>query len=249
MFLQESFATRRRKNPKYSLRAFAKALEVPPSSLSEILSGRRPISEKAKLKMGWKLGLSSRDLGRFSAQPYVDYSFYPPSHVKQLSSDIFLAISDWYHFAILELTRVQGFESSAASVARMLGISAAEAKEAVDRLFRLGLMAANRSGKWFNTYGQKGLISNIHPKATSEANKKMVKQILELSKRSVDTRDLKSRNHTGMTMAIHTSDLPKAIEKIKEFRRGLCAELERTADPNALYHMHIGLFPLTKQGE
>ena len=39
-FLQQEFFQRQRRNPRYSLRAFARDLELSPSTLSEILNGR-----------------------------------------------------------------------------------------------------------------------------------------------------------------------------------------------------------------
>ena len=51
------------------------------------------------------------------------------------SQDVFSYMSDWYHLAILELTFVKGFKSEAKWMSRRLGISEAEVKPAVDRLF------------------------------------------------------------------------------------------------------------------
>ncbi len=45
-FLLRAFDERKEKNPRYSLRAFARSLGVSSGQLSEILSGKRPLSHK-----------------------------------------------------------------------------------------------------------------------------------------------------------------------------------------------------------
>jgi hypothetical protein len=47
-------------------------------------------------------------------------------------------ISDWYHFAILDLTRLDDFQPEPAWVSRKLGLTVSEVKIAVERLLRLG---------------------------------------------------------------------------------------------------------------
>jgi hypothetical protein len=46
-WLQQEFDHRRAANPQYSLRAFASTLEISHSSLSQILRGKRALTEKA----------------------------------------------------------------------------------------------------------------------------------------------------------------------------------------------------------
>lgn len=50
-----------------------------------------------------------------------------PGSYSSLEQDIFEAVSGWYHFSIVELTRVEGFESDPAWISRHLGISTIEA--------------------------------------------------------------------------------------------------------------------------
>jgi transcriptional regulator with XRE-family HTH domain len=55
--LQVAFERRRRVNGDYSLRAFARALRIHHSTLSQILRGRRRITAKSIRVLGPKLGL------------------------------------------------------------------------------------------------------------------------------------------------------------------------------------------------
>ena len=56
--LQNEFIDRCKKNPRYSLRAFARSLEIDSSSLSRLLNGKRMVSKTMHLVLGEKLGLA-----------------------------------------------------------------------------------------------------------------------------------------------------------------------------------------------
>ncbi len=60
--LQSELVRRMRVNPKYSLRAFARFLEIDPSSLSQYLRGRRKFTEKQVETLALKLGLSPLEI-------------------------------------------------------------------------------------------------------------------------------------------------------------------------------------------
>ena len=56
-FLMGIFNDRKDKNPRYSLRAFARSLGVSSGQLSEILSGKRPLSHKLARRISIALAL------------------------------------------------------------------------------------------------------------------------------------------------------------------------------------------------
>lgn len=58
----------------------------------------------------------------------------------QVSIDTCSVISDWYHYAILELTYVSGFKANPNWIVKKLSITVEESKSAVERLKRLGLL-------------------------------------------------------------------------------------------------------------
>ncbi|MEQ1878434.1 MAG: helix-turn-helix domain-containing protein, partial [Bdellovibrionia bacterium] len=58
--LKNELRKRIEKNPRYSLRAFANALGIHPSTLSAVLSNRRTLSPKSANRILTKLGLESQ---------------------------------------------------------------------------------------------------------------------------------------------------------------------------------------------
>jgi len=67
-FLQNELEKRCKKNPRFSLRAFARTLEVEPSALSKILHGKRALTPKMLMRMASQLGLPTQDIERFASQ-------------------------------------------------------------------------------------------------------------------------------------------------------------------------------------
>ncbi len=126
--LQRELLSRCRNNPRYSLRAFARSLEVEPSSLSQIINWKRPLTTKMKERLGRALGLTRDQLAKIPSSERAQTGTSTEQAIQKLAHDTFAVISDWYHYAILELTYIDGFKSDAGWIALRLGISKAQAK-------------------------------------------------------------------------------------------------------------------------
>jgi transcriptional regulator with XRE-family HTH domain len=240
--LQTELVDRCRKNPGYSLRAFARSLGVEASALSQIISGKRPLTDKMRIRLGSALGLP---LTRIKNIPADDDG--RTEGFQQITLDQFAVISDWYHYAILELTNVVGFKSEAAWISKRLGITKLEANVAVERLMRLGLLE-ERNGRWIDA-SENGELTHIAPSLTSSASKKYQCQLLELSKAAVHEIGLERRNHTSATLVFDSVDMDSAIERIKQFRRSFAKEFQPSSGGTDVYQIQISFFPLTIQSE
>jgi hypothetical protein len=61
------FERRRKHNPRYSLRAFARGMRVHHATLSRLLAGTQPIQSRTIGALGSRLGLSSRQIRVFAS--------------------------------------------------------------------------------------------------------------------------------------------------------------------------------------
>lgn len=242
--LQTELVDRCRNNPNYSLRSFARSLKVEPSSLSQMINGKRTITNKMKLRLGSALGLSVEQINRIPVSTEEDGA-KNSSTFQQIILDNFAMISDWYHYAILELTYVSGFKSDPAWISQRLGITKSEANIAVERLLRLGLIKKNTKGQWLDA-SENGELTHLSPTETSEGARKYQCQLLELSKRAVQEVPLQKRNHTSATMCFDSEDLSIAIEAISKFRKSFAREFQPETAQD-VYQLQISFFPLTKQ--
>ena len=239
LWLQRQFTERCKRNARYSLRAFAKSLELDPSSVSQILSGKRPISKNTIQAICEKLLTTPKDLkafGLMQSATGADESYF------QVGVDTFSAISEWYHYAILELTFVSGFKADPKWISRKLSITTEEAKTAVERLKRLGLLLEENG----SLIKSSKLLTNQSNVNTSAAHKELQKQVVEKALLSIDECHPEEKDITSMTMAIDEKNMSKARELIRKFRRDLCSLLE-DGEQTRVYNLGIQLYPISKQ--
>lgn len=266
--LRQEWARRMERNARYSLRSFAQALKIEASSLSRILAGNRVPSLKIANLLVSGLHLSPEDSQQFwrslaerkAAQglkrmsPLLRNRLTAPAvlggarwseQARELSSDLFRAISDWYHFALLELTFLPGFRMEPRWVARRLGISPGEAKLALERLVALDLLKSD-GGRW---YKRDSHIASADKQLTTSAHRGRQKQILLKSLDALESDPIEQRVHQGMTMSIDSDLLPEARLRIQNFHRELCLFLESGTKLDGVFEVQTSLFRLDRKVE
>ncbi len=252
LYLQTELLRRCKTNPKYSLRAFARALALEPAFLSKLLHGKRGITINVMRNIASRLALAPSEVKKFedaillkkSSKRQTRLPASPETQFQQLALDHFQMIADWYHYAILELVSVEGFESSPRYIARMLGISVNEANAAIERLLRLEYLELAADGSWTNHSGNNTTLGNDF---TATAFRKLQKQVLEMALVALEEVPIEQRDQTSMTMAIDSAQLPEAKKMIKEFRRSFCDVLQKSTHRDSVYHLGVSLYPVTRR--
>jgi plasmid maintenance system antidote protein VapI len=244
IYLQNELLRRCKANPGYSLRAFSRTLQISPSSLSRILRGEREVSEAMRARLGGRLGLSPIAINSLALEKKSHRAMKPTAqNFKQLALDTFSFISNWYHYGILELTRVKTFNSNPRWIAKTLGVTVTEINAAVECLQRLGLLKIKKGGQWtailnYTNVGKDGEFTDV-------AHRNLQKQVLQMAIKAMDEVPVHYRDQSSMTMAVDVARLPKAIEMITEFRRHLCGFLEGETLKEDVFQLSISLFPIT----
>jgi uncharacterized protein (TIGR02147 family) len=253
--LRSELATRCQKNPRYSLRAFARALSLSDGALSEILSGKRTPALRTAERIIGALALAPEDRQQFLSSladkqrsrglKRLNPAFRTmqvATKPDELALDLFRVMSEWYHIAILELTFVPDFDPSPEWLAKNLEISAIEAKLALDRLISLGLLE-ERDGRIVKT---NKTVTTADKHVTTPALRNLQKQLLEKSMQSLENDPIETRNHSAMTMAIDPSLVPVAKQMIETFTQTLRIFLE-SGQQEQVYNLGIGLYPVQKK--
>jgi uncharacterized protein (TIGR02147 family) len=255
LLLQQELERRCQANPRYSLRAFAKALDMSPAGLSYAIAGKRPVSRKTVRKMIGLLPLSpeeSHALNEWATAPSrrkerkPETFFAAPAEANAylLSLDSFAFISDWYHYAILSLLEIPGARFEAKWISRHLRITEIEAKGAMERLQRLGIVQ-KVDGRWRQTSGAIRIASDVPTAAT----KKFQKQILLKAVESIENDPDDCKDMSSMTLAMDPALVPYAKERIREFRRQLAEELEKKSPPKRVYKLTVQVFPVSQPSD
>ncbi len=237
------------RNPDFSMRALARKLGLYASALNEILNGKRRVSAKQAQKIIDRLDLTPQEqgqlLGLFANQGTTPVgATAAATPYTAMDMDSYHLIADWYHAAILSLVELPRFKGTPEWVGARLGITRREAKGALERLTRLGMLKTDRK----RGYRPTGAQYKTSDEVVSLSLRKAHGQNLDLARRSLERDSLERRDFTAITMAVDTKRLKEAKKMIRQFRDGLCAYLEG-GKKTQVYKMCIQLIPLTEEEE
>lgn len=248
LYLQLEFSARRKKNENFSLRQFARKLGVAPSALSAMFSGKRPISDKMRERLGLKLGLNPLDLQKFDIQPHgnrkVRLKKKTSDSFRQISIDVFQVISEPHHYALLELIKTQSFHWDHKWIAKRLGLSSVDVRAAIERLEHVGLLARDENSVLIDSTG--GFSTDIREGLSAAAQRRFQQTSLRMAEKCIEEVVPCLRDNTSITFAINMQDIPKAKEMIKVFRRQFCQELEANPRLDEVYQLTIAFTPISK---
>jgi uncharacterized protein (TIGR02147 family) len=244
--LKSELARRKIINPSYSLRAFAKKLDLSPAYLSKVFNDERTLSVKAAGEIAQKLGYSegeSLDFCKLVAGQRIPTVLEEKSSLDSvlLSLDRFELIADWYHYALLVLTECKDFKAEPSWIADQLSITKKSAADAINRLLRLGLIkkAQGRFKKVDKTIA-------TPTDQVSRALRSFHSQMIAKAGEAIEQQDIQDREISGITLAIGPEQLVLAKKEIKKFQMKM-ARLLKTQEASEVYQLNVQFFRLSKK--
>ena len=248
--MKDQFHERAAKNPAYSLRAFARDLGLTSGALSDILAKKVGVSAKRASAIAKKLAFEIEDRQFFCKladancakkkgqrdSSEAELWKYDTSYTN-IADDAYRIISDWHHFALVELVRIKGFRFENEWIAKRLGISVEEIPKAIQRLLNLELLEVV-DGKLCQTYDLFVAPSGI----PSDAARKFHSQVLQKASEALHGQKIEERDFTTGFFRTRTSDLPKIATRIKDFYRELAKEIESGEDHDSVYAFAVQFF-------
>lgn len=251
------------------MRGFARDIGLPASRLSELLRAKRHLSVRSAVRVAQKLGLSAsetelllREIAKAQAAGSVSVGKRQPrppgtppklqkarltdstqltdSAGPNLTLDVFAIVSDWVHYAVLELAGTVGFKSDADWIARRLSISRSETELAIERLIKVGMLGRDKRGRLLVLEEHSISPSDV----PSEAIRRHHRQLMRKADNALDFVALEEREISTTIFAIATKDLPQAKAELREFRRRFGIKLTGSKNKNRVYSLGIQLIPL-----
>lgn len=258
-YLRSEFELRQARRPYYSLRAFARDLQISPASLSEIMNGRYGLSRARALSVGKKIQLSAEQLDHFAdlmllkrekkseerrlAEMRVGHRLN--STQNSLALETFRIIADWYHLAILELFYLKGFRPEPKWIAKALKIKVSAARDALDRLLKVGMIEKTTDG-----YRVKEDFTFVGNSVPSDAVRLFHKQLLEKARQAIFTQAIDERDLNSTILSMRKHDLPELKKMIREFAAQASSKVSGKADRDSVYCLAIQCFALAQsQGD
>lgn len=239
-FVESEYWKRMDKNSNYSLRAYARDLDVDPSLLSKLLRGKRSFTENMIHHIGQKMELNEVELF-----PYKKSLLDDPKWVRLDESEEDV-LSHWSCFAIAELMKIKEFQSNSKWIAKRLNISTEQAEKSLESLKACGIVGVDQRGK-LNLREENTISSNLSK--SSSLRRRLQEQYLDLAKKSILKDSYSSRHHSGLTVCIDKKMIPHIKTKTKVFFMEINKLAESSKSPEEVYQMSLSLFPLSGDSE
>lgn len=257
--LKNELSERKSKNSKYSLRAFARDLNLTSGFLTLLLKEKKALSAERAMHVAQRLRWPEAKKVKFQnlvrwqkardpvlkKQIEAEYRSVNSESIRisKLERDTFRIIADWYHYAILELSETKNSAiEDVGWVAKRLNITESQVNQALIRLKRLGLLV--EKGKSLVKSTKNYSFGDI-PEAALRLHHK---QFLNKAVMALKTQDFAERDFSSVTLSFDCNDLEKAKEKIKKFRRDFMSEFS-TENPDSVYQISIQFFRLDEESK
>lgn len=233
--LQSEWDRKRKLNSKYSLRAFARDIQISPSRLSEILNRHYGLSRKAAETICTKLNLSEREREIFCDQVESQHSrslykkkaaidrlekHRDADKTRNLSVENFKLASEWYHFALLELVSLRDFNSDPKWIGYKLGLEVSKVEDSIDLLIKLDLL------EW---QGDKLVAVSDCTYSPSEIPLDAIKnfhyQVIDNAKIALYEQEVEERYFSSAFYSIAEEDVDEFIDDLKKLRKKFSSKI------------------------
>lgn len=232
--LEASFLDKCKKNPRYSLSAFARSIGLSQGYLSKIFSGQNKLSLEKSIVVAEKLGLEKEDKEKF----FISASLDRDSENLTLTNSFSCMIENPLYHLILNTLKLDDFKTDIDSISKKINCDKTIVQSFLDKLLELELVKCE-NGEWKRCFHK--TIS--HDQVAPESQKSFHKNVLKKAILSLDKYPSEQRNITGITMAIDPNQIELAAKEISRFREKM-RKILKDGNKTEVYHLEVGLFPL-----
>ena len=257
--LMDELKIRQKARVQFSATTFTSYIGLTRSHFNDIIKGRRGLSEAKAGYIAKRLLLSPYEEKFFISSIVAEHgrtknaraeaeaalAEISQQQVKILKLDLFTLVSEWQHFAILELMRFPDFRFEPKWIAKKLGIEADVAKLSMERLVKADLVTKTEQG-WKPHAGMLTTTEDY----PSAAIKSFHVQISGLARKALYEQPMDRREFTASIVAIDKKNLEIAKTKIRDFRSEMIQLLTGSSKKrDALYCLALQFFPLSLDRE
>lgn len=252
---REDYLQRKEKNPLYSIRSYAKYLDLTPAYVSMIFREKRHLSHSTAIRISKKLKWSREKQKYFvnllefqnpkseesKEAALINLQALESTNVNfsSLEIDTFEAIAGWHYSAILTLLTLLKNKATIALISKRLNLNTTLVENAMIRLQRLGLVKKE-------SYHWKGIFDYLRLQSTpSDAIRLFHKQHLIKASKAIEEQSFDERDFSNMTITVDRAKIPLAKKKIAEFHHEMAKILDGK-NSTEVYQLSVQLFRLTE---
>lgn len=253
--LQREFNKKKEKNPRYSLRIFARHLDIDHSTLSQIFSKKRGISENLAKKIVSNLTLTHHEKQKFltsvdtcfarakkkkaaAAEKLQQIAKYSNSVV--VHNDPLNTINHWRHVAVYELVSNKR-ATNINQLVDVLKISTDLATTIVKQLCDLKILADN-NGTLASTASSVQTLNDI----PSAAIAKYHASVAEKAAQSVITHHVLEREFQNLVISFSKGQMEGAKQMIRDFMSEFSTKYYNENPSTEIYSLSVNFFSLER---
>lgn len=260
-FLRDSWEEKRKKNPSFSLRSWAKQLGMASHApLNLMLNGKRTISKKHIPALIQSLGLASREglyletlieynQSKTAAEKQMYFSrlrdLAPTEPLQAEEIESFKFLGDPIHCLILEMTQLRDFRPDPKWIQSRLRMSSTskQIEEAIERLLNLGLLQKDSKRGYKKTHR----FLSSRPDIADLGSQAYHRAVSALAAELVSEIPITDREYNGYTTCIRRESLPRAKKLLREFVQKFLKEVEiAPGEGEDTYQLNLQFFPVTQ---
>jgi|GEM_PF-4003553 len=233
------FDSCRETNAKFSLRSLARRFQVSPSTLSDLLNGRRAVSEKKALQMMEMV--PDMDARRARAvREGIAAAHRDPVVLAKKDYDLLL---NWLNFGVLCSLELENAPGTEEEVAKLLGVAVPQVEACVERL--------NKADMVTREDGVLKLTGSYFATEDNIQNDDLVKAHLNDMPRAAQALKTLSVEERDFTSVIVVGDSRKmAMAKLltRRFLNKFCDVVKGTT-ADEIFKISVQIYPLTQKAK
>jgi len=233
--LNREFEKIRNKNPRYSMRSYAKKLGLSIATLSEVSRHKSSLSPERAEKIIHAMELEPREKRKLLAMMdrKIEFELTPVPTEKQVS------LSDWTTRAILYSFDLDHGQPSLSVLAKMLSLTETEVKQQIQTLIHEDFLKVDEKGTVYRPPNFWKTTDNH----SSEFIRRFHRSNLSATAKAIDEIPTELRDITSLTFAGNSTQLEKVRAEIRIFYEKILAVMEEPSRDN-VYQMTICLYPM-----
>lgn len=259
-FLRDLLKHKQQKNTQYSLRAFAQYLDLPASTLSDVLRDKRPLTLEAaeKILPGLKLSQSEtryfRMLVELQTVPPTSFryrelkeqvtSISAQAHRTHLDKQQIESLTQCWLFTLIELAGIEGVTLDKSMAAKVTSLSEEQVCQLLNSLVEAGqLLQLDDS-----TYRKNGTGVMASSESININLRQFHMEMMDRAKRSLIEQMPRERFVGSETFSFDSTQIPEANEIIEEFFSKMITLANRSKQKDSVYHLGVQMFRLAQVG-
>lgn len=259
LFLADELDRRATRNPKYSLRAFARDLGISFSRLSEVISKNEGINRSTAVKIADRLKMSELEKEYFEQLVLARHgrtvdlrtraenkikTFKAKRHFTLLRENFNGLLTKWYYVPLMEFLTLKE-TADFTEVGKALDISKDEVAAAVSHLTDLGYIESKGNGRWKKS----SPFLKIESATPARSIRDYHASLLDKAHLALQTQPIAKRKYLSTVFGVRKEFVEEARKELENFNRNFIDRFAAEDEADSVYCFAVQLYPIETPGK